>query len=91
MPEPSDLTLALHPVAPCWVTVTIGGKERFARLLQAGERVEQRTAEEVSLLFGDAAACAFSINGKPGRVLGGPGEVVQVRINLANYKNFISP
>jgi cytoskeletal protein RodZ len=84
------LTLTLQPVGPCWVTVSVGGHESLGRLLQAGERVEQTTSEEIGLLLGDAGTCAFSINDVPARALGRPGEVVQIRINPSNYRNFLS-
>jgi cytoskeletal protein RodZ len=88
-PEPTELTLTLHPVAPCWAKVSAGGREQLARLVQPGEQVQLRSSQELTFLAGDAAACTFSINGSKAQVLGGPGQVVQVRINLSNYRNFL--
>jgi cytoskeletal protein RodZ len=87
---PRELTLVVQPVGPCWVTVSVGGRESLGRLLQAGERLEQTTGEEIGLLLGDAAACAFSINGVASRSVGGSREVVQLRINPSNYRNYLS-
>ena len=43
------------------------------------------------LTAGDAAAIVLTLNGAPARPLGKNGEVVTVRVNPANFKDYLSP
>jgi hypothetical protein len=53
--------------------------------MQPGDRQTIAVHDELELRVGDAAAFAFSIDGVPGRSLGGPGQPVTVRITPGNY------
>lgn len=82
------MRLELHPRGPCWVTLTIDGRRVFSRLLQAGERETHDVRETAVIDVGDAGAFAFSVNGRPGRSLGGAGQLRTARITkdtLASY------
>ena len=82
------MRLELHPTGPCWVKLTADGQDVFAKLLQAGQR-ETLTVQKVAVIsIGDAGAFAFSVDGRPGRILGSSGEVKTARITretLAEY------
>ena len=41
------------------------------------------------LTAGDASALTLQFNGADARALGKPGEVVTVRFNLTNYKDYL--
>ena len=84
------LRLELRPKGPCWVTVSVDGEPVFARLLQAGDHETFEFEQEAVMRIGDPGAFAFSINGRPGRTLGEPGEPVDVTITKDNVRSFIT-
>ena len=85
------LTVAVYPTAPCWVLLRIDGERVFAGVMGAGERQVYEADSQIVLNVGDAGAFSFSINEQPGRILGGPGQVVTVEIDRKNYRNFVRP
>jgi cytoskeleton protein RodZ len=87
---PSDrLTVALTALGECWVSATVDGERRVDRLLQPGEQLEMDVHRELLLTAGDAPALAITLNGAEARPLGKPGQVVTVRLNLMNFKNYV--
>ena len=87
----SGLTLEIVTRAACWVSVTADGEATFSGVMNAGERRVVTAREQITFNVGDAGAFAFSLNGRPGRPLGAPGEVVSGRITPANLNDFLSP
>jgi uncharacterized protein DUF4115 len=59
--------------------------------MEAGERHTIDVRRELVLTVGDAAAIAVTLNGAEARPLGNPGEVVTVRLNLANVNRYLQP
>jgi cytoskeletal protein RodZ len=88
--ESPELSIDLHATGPCWVEATADGVRRVRRLMDAGDRVTVTAQHAVTMRAGDAAALAFSVNGSPGRPLGGAGRVVTVRITAENYRAFLA-
>jgi cytoskeleton protein RodZ len=91
VPQPSGLTMEIAPKAACWVSVTVDGEPTFSSLMNAGEKRRVTARDEVLVTVGDAGAFAYTLNGSAGKPLGAPGEVVSKRINLANYKDLVTP
>jgi len=90
-PPPGDaLHLAIAPTGPCWVAATVGSESVLAKLLDAGDRRTVDTPSDVTLRVGDPATFAFSINGKPARVAGTPGQALTVHITKENYASFLA-
>ena len=87
----SALSLELTPNGACWISVTSDGKRVFAGLLNAGERRAVSANEYIVLNAGDGAACRFSVNGRPGKPLGAPGQLAIRRITRANLREFTLP
>ena len=83
------LTIDIHPRAPCWVSLTLDGQRVFSRVLLPGEREVHEAQRDIVIKIGDAAAFSFSINQQQGQSLGAPGEVVHVRIDRDNYRDFL--
>jgi cytoskeleton protein RodZ len=82
------MTLELHPTGDCWIKLTVDGQEVMSRLMHAGEKETRQVRESAVIDVGNAGAFAFSINGRPGKVLGGEGQVRTARITretLADY------
>ena len=84
------LTIDIHPSGVCWVSLTVDGERVFSRVMQPGEREVLEADREIIVNVGDAGAFAFAINQRPGRALGGSGEVVTARINRDNYRSFVT-
>lgn len=88
---PSGLTMQIAPKGECWVSVTVDGEQVFSGLMRAGDTRQIAARDEISLNVGDAGAFDYTLNGRAGRPLGAPGEVVSKRITLADYKNYVTP
>ena len=82
------LALELSPTATVWVEARADGRRVLYALIRAGDRSVVQARSEIQLRLGDAAAVQYSINGKPGRSLGRPGEVRNVQITGDNYATF---
>jgi cytoskeleton protein RodZ len=89
--QASGLSMELSPKAACWVSVNTDGEQVFAGLMNAGDRRMVTAKEQIALNVGDAGAFAYTLNGRVGKPLGAPGEVVSTRITLANLQEFLTP
>ena len=88
---PSEqLTVALRAIGECWVSATVDGEKRVDRLLRPGEQLEMDVHRELLLTAGDASALAITLNGAEARPLGKPSQVVTVRFNLMNFKDYLA-
>lgn len=83
------LHVEIRASGPCWLAASADGTRVVYRLLQPGEQLALDVKSEAVLRIGDAAAFAYSINGSPGRPLGGPGEPVTVHITTENFREFL--
>jgi cytoskeleton protein RodZ len=90
-PAAGGLAMEILPKGDCWVSVTADGERVFSGLIKAGDRRQITAHDEISLNVGDAGAFGYTLNGKEGRPLGAPGEVVSARITLADYRDYITP
>ena len=83
--------MEITPRAACWVSVNADGDLAFSGLMQPGQKRIVTAKEQIVLNVGDAGAFAYTLNGRAGRSLGAPGEVVSTRITLANLNDFLTP
>jgi len=90
-PVGDRLRLDIHPTAPTWVEATADGTRVLGELIDVGQSRVVEADREIVLRIGDAAAFAYSINGMPGRSLGGPGQVRDIRIIRDNVADFLMP
>jgi len=84
-----SLNVEIRPRGSCWLSVTADGTRVVYRVVEAGERFTFPLHEEAVLRIGDPAAFAFSINGRPGRLLGRPREAMTIRITRQNYRELL--
>jgi hypothetical protein len=70
------------------VAATADGKSALYRLLKPGEQVVVEARNELSFRTGNAAAFVDTLNGVPGKPLGGPDEVREFDIRRENYLTF---
>jgi cytoskeleton protein RodZ len=82
------MTLELHPTGPCWISVTVDGTRVLSRLMQPGEKEMLQVRDAAVIEIGDAGAFAFSIDGRPGKLLGDSGEVKTLRITKETAGQF---
>lgn len=75
--------------AACWISAIVDGVPVTYGTLDAGTPLVIEAAREIVLRVGNAGAVSYSINGYPGRPLGTPGQVVDVRINQESYKDLV--
>jgi cytoskeleton protein RodZ len=86
--EPEKLILDIQPTGPTWVTGAADGKRVLYRLLAPGERVTVEARNDLTFRVGNAVAFNYSINGVPGKPLGGPDEIREFQITRKNYPTF---
>ena len=86
----AGLRMSVHPREACWVRITVAGRVRVSRVMQAGEREEIATNGTVLLEVGNAAAFDYTINGARGRSLGAAGQVVRATIEQDNLDRYIA-
>ena len=89
--DPAELTMEISATSDCWVQASTDGDIVVSRILRPGDAevvVVAQTA--IDLRIGDAGAFVFTINQRPGRALGGTGEVVDVRVTPSNYLSFVA-
>jgi cytoskeleton protein RodZ len=84
-----ELAVGLSVRRPCWVTATVDGQKKLERLLRPGEQQTFAVRREMVLTAGDASALALTFNGAAARPLGKTDEVVTLRFNPTNFKNYL--
>jgi cytoskeleton protein RodZ len=83
------LVIRLAVRRPCYVSATVDGEKRIDRLLQPGEEQTIEVRREMVVTAGDASALTLTLNGAEARPLGRSGDVVTVRLNPANYRDYL--
>ena len=86
-PTNAPLVVELHANGEVWIEADADGERKAYQLLEQGQELRIEGQKEIRLLVGDAAAVSFTINGKPGRRLGGTGEVRQFVVSPANVES----
>lgn len=87
----SPVHVEIETTGECWVQAWADGASTLAQLLPEGERHVFDANEELVIRIGDAAALAYTVNGKPGRPLGVSGQPVTVRIKPDTVAEFVNP
>lgn len=89
-PVETGLRLAFRFQADCWMHVRADGAVVMDGIKAAGSTAELRAEKEFIIQTGNAGGFEFTLNGKPGRALGGPGVVLtDIRINPENAASFL--
>ena len=74
-----------------WIEADADGERKVYQLFEQGQELHLEGQKEIRLLVGDAAAVSYTINGKPGRPLGGNGVVRQFVVSPATVDSLIEP
>jgi len=89
-PADEGLTIGLLAKRRCYVSATVDGRKAIEQLLPEGDHRTLDVKREMVLTAGDAAAIVLTLNGAPARPLGKNGEVVTIRVNPSNFKDYLS-
>jgi hypothetical protein len=81
--ESAGLRVRLASSGPCWISAVADGSRVVHRLVGTGEEVAVDAEAAITLRVGDAGAVTYTVNGRPARRLGLPGEAVTVEITPA--------
>lgn len=87
----APLAIVLRPRGESWVALTVDGEVVVSRIMQAGDEESWEAEDEILLHVGNAGQFDFAVNNQDGRSLGGPGEVVNLRITPDNYRSYVLP
>ena len=87
-PVPEKVTIDIVPTAQIWVSAKADGNPAIFRMLQTGERVSLSATSDLTFRIGNAAAFTYTLNGVPGKALGGPDEVREFQITPQNVHSF---
>jgi cytoskeletal protein RodZ len=85
--RPVALTITLS--SRCQLRVVADGREVIGRIVEPGELLQVQMSHEVVLSGDNAGAVQFSINGRAGRMLGGPGDPLSVRMGRDDYHTYL--
>jgi cytoskeleton protein RodZ len=87
---PDRLNVRLSTSDLCWISVVADSQPPVERLLQAGQQEVVDARQSMVLRAGNAGALNWTINGAAARSLGGSGQVVTVRLDRENFRNFLA-
>jgi cytoskeletal protein RodZ len=85
----APLVVVLTLSDPCWIAVSVDGARTPSRTAAAGERLEFPVARSITMTLGNAGAVAMTLNGRPARALGVPGQVMNLTITASDYESFL--
>jgi cytoskeleton protein RodZ len=83
----APLIVQVHANEEVWIEADADGERKVYQLFEQGQELRLEGQKEIRLLVGDAAAVSYTINGKPGRPLGGTGVVRQFVVSPANVES----
>ena len=90
MAVPADrFIVRVIAVRPSWISAIVDGSRAAEREFQPGQDASFEVRREIVLTAGDAGGVSVTFNGLPTRPLGGNGQVVTWRVNLASFKTYL--
>ena len=87
--EPEYLSIEIQTSGTTWIAATADGQRVAYRLFEGGDKLTLRARDELSFRLGNAGAFGYSINGTPGKPVGGPGDVREFKITRENYRGLL--
>jgi len=87
----APLIVQVHANEEVWIEADADGERKAYQLFEQGQELRVEGQKEIRLLVGDAAAVSYTINGKPGRPLGGTGVVRQFVVSPATVESLTEP
>jgi transcriptional regulator with XRE-family HTH domain len=92
-PEPlvDRLAIVLSATKPCLVTATVDGAKVLDAKLDSGDTRALDVRRDLVLMVDDGGAVTMTVNGEAAKALGAPSEAVTVRVDLTNFRTYLSP
>jgi cytoskeletal protein RodZ len=88
--KPQGLVLRISFQQDTWIQVYADGTSVLNQVEKAGELVSLTCKKEFVLNTGNAGGFTYTLDGRPAKPLGRPGDVVKnVRIGLDNYREYL--
>jgi cytoskeletal protein RodZ len=88
-PTTPALVVEIETTGACWVQILADGVSVVSREMNNGAREVVQANRELTLQFGSAGLVRWTINGKPARPLGRPGDVRTVLLTPSNVADFL--
>ena len=85
-----QLTVGLSVTKPSRVSAIVDGQKVIERVMRAGEQQTMAVRRELMLTVDDGSALTMTINGAAAKPLGPPGQGVTARLDLMNFKDYLS-
>lgn len=89
-PQAHPMSAMITVSERCRLQVVADGGLFVGRMFEAGESLRVAFSDSVELSGDNAGGVQFSINGRAGRLLGGPGEVLSARLGRDDYPFFLA-
>jgi len=88
--EENELNIEISFLQETWIQVYADGELVLDSVKKQGEEAKIKANEELILHLGNAGGISYFLNGKKGKPLGTPGEVVKnIKITLDKYNQFL--
>lgn len=88
--SPAELSLEITFQQKTWIQVASDGQMVLDQVKNPGERVTLSCRKEFVVNTGNAGGFTYTLNGRTGKPLGGPGAVVKnIRIGLGNFRDYL--
>ena len=88
--QSEPLRVALSATRESRIWATVDDEKTVEYLMQPGERRTMDVRRELVLTARDAGAIVMTLNGAAAKPLGKQGEVVTTRLNLTNFREYLS-
>jgi cytoskeletal protein RodZ len=85
----SGIHIRFEVLQTCWASVASDGKSVLSRELNPGDDRTFDAAERITIVLGNAGGIRLSINDKPAKPLGKPGQVVRVVLTERSIPDFL--
>lgn len=89
-PQAHPMSAMITVSERCRLEIVADGGLLVGRMFEAGESLRVAFSDSVELSGDNAGGVQFSINGRAGRLLGGPGEVLSARLGRDDYPIYLA-
>ena len=89
-PTRGKIRVQFQVIDKCWVSVNRDGNRVLVRELEPGETPSFAADQRFFIILGNAGGVRLTLNGKPAKSLGDPGEVVRLLINEHNLQDYMA-
>ena len=86
---PGKIHLQFHALQACWISVIIDGNPISSKTLHPGDNSTYNANERFEIRLGNAGGVNLTINGKPAKPLGKPGEVLNLLIDAQSIPGLL--